>query len=62
MRNEPMAINNLSSQQFYHGTKADLKPGDPIEPGYHSNYGQRKKATYIPARMLFNKFRYFRSI
>lgn len=25
------AIDNLSSQQFYHGTKADLKPGDLIE-------------------------------
>lgn len=24
---------------FYHGTKADLKPGDLITPGYRSNYG-----------------------
>ena len=24
---------------FYHGTKADLKPGDLISPGYRSNYG-----------------------
>ncbi|MBN8564814.1 MAG: NAD(+)--rifampin ADP-ribosyltransferase [Leptolyngbya sp. UWPOB_LEPTO1] len=31
-RSEPMAaINNLSSQQFYHGTKADLRAGDLIE-------------------------------
>jgi hypothetical protein len=28
---------------FYHGTKADLKPGDLIEPGYRSNYGHRKR-------------------
>jgi hypothetical protein len=42
-----MATNDLSSQQFYHGTKADLKPRDLIEPGYHSNYGQQKKATYV---------------
>ena len=26
-------IDDLSSQRFYHGTKADLKPGDLIEPG-----------------------------
>ncbi len=26
-----MATNDLSSQQFYHGTKASLKPGDTIE-------------------------------
>jgi hypothetical protein len=31
---------------FYHGTRADLKAGDLIEPGYASNYGKRKKAAY----------------
>ena len=41
------AIDDLSSQQFYHGTKADLRPGDLIEPGYSSNYGKRKKAAYV---------------
>ncbi|MDT3738779.1 MAG: NAD(+)--rifampin ADP-ribosyltransferase [Candidatus Kapabacteria bacterium] len=40
-------INDTSSQQFYHGTKANLKRGDLIEPGFNSNYGQRKKASYI---------------
>lgn len=40
-------INDLNSQQFYHGTKADLMPGDLIEPGYSSNYGKRKKAAYV---------------
>ena len=39
--------NDLSSQQFYHGTKADLKPGDLIGPGFNSNYGQRKQASYV---------------
>ena len=38
---------DLSSQKFYHGTKANLKPGDLIEPGFNSNYGKRKKASYI---------------
>ena len=38
---------DLRSQTFYHGTKADLKPGDLIVPGFSSNYGTRKKAAYI---------------
>jgi len=37
----------LDSGPFYHGTKAELKPGDLLEPGYNSNYGQRKKANYV---------------
>ena len=36
-----------TQEAFYHGTKADLKPGDLIEPGFNSNYGQRKKAKFI---------------
>lgn len=32
---------------FYHGTKADLKPGDLLEPGYSSNYGEQKKASFV---------------
>jgi rifampin ADP-ribosylating transferase len=40
-------VSELSSQTFYHGTKADLKPGDLIQPGFNSNYGQGKKASYI---------------
>lgn len=37
----------LDPGPFYHGTKADLKPGDLLEPGFSSNYGQRKKANYV---------------
>ncbi|MDD3168737.1 MAG: NAD(+)--rifampin ADP-ribosyltransferase [Eubacteriales bacterium] len=37
----------LDSGPFYHGTKAHLKTGDLLEPGYCSNYGERKKANYI---------------
>lgn len=40
-------IDDLSSQRFYHGTKADLKPGDLIGRGYHSNYGTRKQAAWV---------------
>lgn len=39
--------NNLNAQRFYHGTKANLKPGDLIEPGFNSNYGKRKNAAYV---------------
>jgi hypothetical protein len=35
------------AQPLYHGTRADLKPGDLIGPGYASNYGERKKAAYV---------------
>lgn len=43
-----MAVSDdVRSQQYYHGTKAELKPGDLIEPGYNSNYGKRKKAGWI---------------
>ena len=34
-------------EALYHGTRADLKPGDLIQPGYSSNYGKRKKANYV---------------
>lgn len=32
---------------FYHGTRADLKSGDLIAPGYSSNYGRRKQASWV---------------
>jgi hypothetical protein len=40
-------IGDLSSQRLYHGTRADLKPGDLIKPGYASNFGKRKKANHV---------------
>ncbi|EJF09002.1 MULTISPECIES: NAD(+)--rifampin ADP-ribosyltransferase [Pontibacter] len=40
-------MENQGSVLFYHGTKANLKPGDLIEPGFNSNYGKRKKAAYV---------------
>lgn len=41
------SADNTSAQNYYHGTKANLEPGHLIEPGYNSNYGQRKKASYV---------------
>ena len=35
------------AQTYYHGTKADLKVGDLLQPGYASNYGKRKQAVFI---------------
>lgn len=36
------------SAPFYHGTKADLKPGDLITPGHHSNYGHEgRKSAWV---------------
>ena len=34
-------------RSFFHGTKASLKNGDLIGPGYTSNYGQRAMAAYV---------------
>ncbi|MCR6636790.1 NAD(+)--rifampin ADP-ribosyltransferase [Devosia sp.] len=32
---------------YYHGTRADLKTGDLLSPGYNSNFGQGKPASWI---------------
>jgi hypothetical protein len=47
MENKPTPSEAKDSGPFYHGTKADLKPGDLLEAGYSSNYGERKQANYI---------------
>ncbi len=31
--------------RFFHGTKADLKPGDLIAPGHRANFGNRDRIT-----------------
>jgi rifampin ADP-ribosylating transferase len=41
------AIAAPGAQPLYHGTKAHLKEGDLIGPGYASNYGKRRKAAYV---------------
>lgn len=41
------ASDKPNSELFYHGTKADLAPGDLIKPGYNSNYGKRKTASFV---------------
>ncbi|AKQ44875.1 rifampin ADP-ribosyl transferase [Rufibacter radiotolerans] len=44
---QPEPTQDLKVLPFYHGTKADLKPGDLMEPGFTSNYGSRKKAAFV---------------
>jgi rifampin ADP-ribosylating transferase len=45
-------IDDVSAERFYHGTKAERKPGDLIEPGYGSNYSDRKAAyVYLTATL-----------
>lgn len=41
------STNDIGSLTFYHGTKTNLTQGDLIEPGFNSNYGKRKKASYV---------------
>lgn len=38
---------NSTDDLLYHGTRANFMPGDVIEPGFKSNYGKRKIATYV---------------
>lgn len=35
------------SRTFFHGTKADLAPGDLVKPGFASNFGENRKARYV---------------
>jgi rifampin ADP-ribosylating transferase len=46
-KTENQSFQTPFAQTYFHGTKADLKIGDFIEPGLNSNYGQNNKAKYI---------------
>lgn len=46
-KKEKNALPTPFAQTYFHGTKADLKPGDFIEVGNNSNFGERKNAKYI---------------
>jgi hypothetical protein len=47
MTNEAVPSEARDLGPFFHGTKADLKPGDLLQPGYSSNFGGRRKANHI---------------
>jgi len=42
-----MKQNENANGPFYHGTKAELNPGDLLEPGHNSNYGENRRANYV---------------
>lgn len=47
---QPAAV--LDAGPFYHGTKADLHPGDLLQPGFRSNYSeQRANFIYLTATL-----------
>jgi hypothetical protein len=41
------AIASMFSQSFFHGTRADLKPGDLIVVGYQSNFAEAKPLSWV---------------
>jgi len=46
------AVDVPADQIFYHGTKADLKPGDLLAPGFGSNFAERAlKHIYFSATL-----------
>ncbi|HHT71403.1 MAG TPA: NAD(+)--rifampin ADP-ribosyltransferase [Firmicutes bacterium] len=47
MKTERTPSRTLDPGPFYHGSKADLKVGDMLKPGYSSNFGEGKKANYV---------------
>ncbi|MET3793253.1 NAD(+)--rifampin ADP-ribosyltransferase [Aquamicrobium terrae] len=41
------AIASVFSQSFFHGTKADLTPGDLIAVGYRSNFSEANPLSWV---------------
>lgn len=42
-----VTVDHESRASYFHGTRADLRPGDLIEPGYRSNFGTQRKANHV---------------
>jgi len=42
-----MTSDVLDTGPFFHGTKAELEPGDLLQPGYRSNFGERQVANFL---------------
>jgi rifampin ADP-ribosylating transferase len=50
MTDEPTpsdALDALDDGPFYHGTRADLSPGDLLGAGYSSNFGGGRRANFV---------------
>ena len=48
----PSTPGDNASRRFYHGTRATLKTGDLIAPGYSSNYTERRSPWVYFSEML----------
>jgi Rifampin ADP-ribosyl transferase len=47
-RREPMSASaSVFSQSFFHGTRADMKPGDLIVVGHQSNFTDEKQLSWV---------------
>ena len=47
MGSETVPCGAQDAGPFFHGTKADLKPGDLLAPGHSSNFGHRSRANFV---------------
>jgi rifampin ADP-ribosylating transferase len=47
MTNGPVPFEVHESGALLHGTKADLKVGELLEPGWRSNYGSNRTANHV---------------
>ena len=47
MSSETRTSGGAAGGPYYHGTRAELKAGDLIEAGFSSNYGARKKGSWV---------------
>jgi len=47
MENEQTRAVGQDPGPFFHGTKADLSPGDLLRPGCQSNFGGRRVANFV---------------
>ncbi len=47
MGQKPIPFQAAEPGTFFHGTKADLRPGALLEPGNDSNFGERKRANFV---------------
>ncbi len=44
---DPTRLGSADPGPFFHGTKADVRRGDRLEPGKSSNFGSGQTATFI---------------
>lgn len=44
---DPFVPDDADPPRWFHGTRADLREGDLVEPGYQSNFGTRRPANHV---------------